>query len=671
MTKKYFNLALVLISSWTVYSYCQNDLFLRNLAAIILICSLLLRLKTGPKHYAFFDHISLSTIIIVSFIAGFMWRNIYPPPENAVSPFPIITAALQSGTIFASLIIWLKPFSMKNLYRLFFLAWLTVALSINIPFSNVTLLIFCSFCIIAVAVVILHTMRKPKKKKYLFRYYRDFIFFSIILIMLSTGLFYAISKSIAIFDHAFMNLISDYVMPRNYTNFLRIEPLMKLTSPGRSAWDKRPVLEIQAPNVYGLYLKTQIFDDFNNGVWTEQENIVKSRLSDDLQADLRKVKMTMFTSFEHIIPSPYSVNAAKGNMPLTKSSDGIVYTEDEQRTRILNFSLKPKNIPVELSSAQYRKYTAVPPSIAYPLRETSSEIIGDELNTFTQATLLNDYFFNNFRYSLYVDFQADNKGLISMIREQRPAYCTYFATALTLLLRAQGIPARVATGFLADEKIDKKKNKFLARVYDAHAWVEVLLKDTDPKTGLKRDRWLIMDPTPAGERTKALKRSGINFSKIAENIWLSFLRLSAFMENQDKEKLKKNTLIALVLWMLLMNIKKIIKNIRSLLISLNRKALSVKDKRDPLLLIYRRYEQYLKTAFDETRRITDTDQEVIRRIKVRPQIPAETVAKMESFVDQYHATRFGFREDIDLKAIIRGIEEDKKNYKNIGRDSGN
>ncbi|MCK5083724.1 MAG: hypothetical protein KAR31_12515, partial [Candidatus Omnitrophica bacterium] len=140
---------------------------------------------------------------------------------------------------------------------------------------------------------------------------------------------------------------------------------------------------------------------------------------------------------------------------------------------------------------------------------------------------------------------------------------------------------------------------------------------------------------------------------------------------QDKEKLKKNTLIALVLWMLLMNIKKIIKNIRSLLISLNRKALSVKDKRDPLLLIYRRYEQYLKTAFDETRRITDTDQEVIRRIKVRPQIPAETVAKMESFVDQYHATRFGFKEDIDLKAIIRGIEEDKKNYKNIGRDSGN
>ncbi|MBN1869835.1 MAG: transglutaminase domain-containing protein [Candidatus Omnitrophica bacterium] len=663
MTKKYLNIAIVLFFAWTVYGYCQNDMSLRDLAAFVMMSAFLLRLRTGQKHYSFFGHIPLSVIFVSSILAGFAWRSVYPPPEEAISPFPAVTAALQSGTIFASLLIWLKPFTEKNLYSLFSLAWATAALSINVPFDSARLMIFCSFCIIAIAVVILFSMHKPKEPKRVFRYYRDFIVFSVLIIMLSTGLFYMIAKTIVIFDQAFMNLISDYVMPRSYTHFLKIEPFMKLSNPGRSAWDKRPVLEVQAPNVYGIYLKTQIFDDFNNGVWAELEDIKKFPLPDNLPVDSPKVNMTMFTSFEHIVPSPYSVSAAKGNMPFTKSHDGIVYTEDDQRTRILTFALASKNVPVRLSPAQFEQFTAIPADIASDLKEISSQIVSDENDPTAQANLLSGYFHENFRYSLYVNFRGDNKGLISMIREHRPAYCTYFASAFAMLLRAQGIPARVATGFLADEKIDKKRNVFLARIYDAHAWVEVLLKDTDPKTGLTRDRWLIMDPTPAGERINALKETGINFSKIAENAWLSILRFSAFIENLDKEKLKQNTLLALILFMLIMNSKKIILRLRELAISIHKKTAVIKSRSDPLQLIYRRYEQYLKTSFGEMRKPPDTDQEVISRLKSQPRAPAGAIAKMESFVGQYHAARFGLRKDIDLEKTIRNIEKDAEGPK--------
>jgi hypothetical protein len=656
MIKQYFNMALVLASAWTVYGYCQGDTFLPQLAVFIVIGTLLMRLRSGDKHYACFGQLPLSIIMIFSFIVGFAWRNMYPAPEEAVSPFPVVTAAFQSAAVIAALIIWLKPLAPLNLYQLFFLAWLTVAVSINVPFTNPMLLMFCAFCIVAVAVVILHTSQKPKDKKYLFRYYRDFTLFSVLLIMLTTGLFYGISKSIVVLDQAFMNLMSDYVLPRHYTHFLRIEPLMRLGAPGSSAWDKRPVLELSAPGIEGFYLKTQIFEDFDNGIWLEQKNIEKTPLSDTLLANMINGQMTMFTPFEDIIPSPTGVQAAQGNTIFTKSKDHILYADKNQRTRILKFSMSLDPASIQLTDDERRRNTAVPPDIARALQILSSLLIGEATDDRVKAEILQDFFLNHFQYSLNVNYVADNAGLIRMIVEKRPAYCTYFATALTMLLRSQAIPARVATGFLVDEKINPKSNTLLARVYDAHAWVEVFRKETDPDTGLERTRWQILDPTPAEQRTQAIEQSLVNVSEIAENMWLAILRFSAFMENLDKEKLKTNALIVLVLIVLMINSKKAFPRALSFFKSINKKAPLKRERADSLRSVYLRYEQYLKTALGETRGTTDTDSEVLHRLKRRPHVPEGMITQLETFIQHYHAARFGFKRGVDLQGLLGEIE---------------
>jgi len=70
--------------------------------------------------------------------------------------------------------------------------------------------------------------------------------------------------------------------------------------------------------------------------------------------------------------------------------------------------------------------------------------------------------------------------------ETRQGYCAQFATALALLCRASGVPARVATGFqLHDPDED---GSFLVRNSDAHAWVEVWF---GPEHG-----WRVYDATP-------------------------------------------------------------------------------------------------------------------------------------------------------------------------------
>lgn len=50
-------------------------------------------------------------------------------------------------------------------------------------------------------------------------------------------------------------------------------------------------------------------------------------------------------------------------------------------------------------------------------------------------------------------------------------YCTYYATTMVMMLRAQGIPARMSSGFAQGEF--QGANRFLVKENDAHTWVEV------------------------------------------------------------------------------------------------------------------------------------------------------------------------------------------------------
>ena len=85
-------------------------------------------------------------------------------------------------------------------------------------------------------------------------------------------------------------------------------------------------------------------------------------------------------------------------------------------------------------------------------------------------------------------------------------HCEYFATALALMLRSQGIPSRVVLGYRCDEWHEDQQC-YQVRQLHAHAWVEAFLDPDQIPESLRRsepDRWmhggwLRLDPTPAAE----------------------------------------------------------------------------------------------------------------------------------------------------------------------------
>ncbi|HYE98789.1 MAG TPA: DUF3488 and transglutaminase-like domain-containing protein [Planctomycetota bacterium] len=105
---------------------------------------------------------------------------------------------------------------------------------------------------------------------------------------------------------------------------------------------------------------------------------------------------------------------------------------------------------------------------------------------------------NGFRYQLGPFVPAEGKDAVEHFLEKREGYCTHFATALVLLCRAAGVPARVATGFqLHDPDED---GAFLVRNSDAHAWAEVWFGE--------EHGWRAYDATPAEGRTAAAPPEG-------------------------------------------------------------------------------------------------------------------------------------------------------------------
>jgi hypothetical protein len=60
--------------------------------------------------------------------------------------------------------------------------------------------------------------------------------------------------------------------------------------------------------------------------------------------------------------------------------------------------------------------------------------------------------------------------------ETREGFCEHYASALTVMLRAAGLPARVVTGYQGGE-LNGIGNYYIIRQSDAHAWTEVWLAD--------------------------------------------------------------------------------------------------------------------------------------------------------------------------------------------------
>lgn len=137
--------------------------------------------------------------------------------------------------------------------------------------------------------------------------------------------------------------------------------------------------------------------------------------------------------------------------------------------------------------------SGVTPRIAELAAEVAGEGSAEE-----RARRIEHYLSTELEYSLESVGDRGPAPLENFLFESRRGHCEYFASAMVLMLRSVGIPARLVTGFLGGE-YSPIEGHYIVRQSNAHAWVEGYL----PNTG-----WTTFDPTPPGGRP-TLAEAGI------------------------------------------------------------------------------------------------------------------------------------------------------------------
>jgi transglutaminase-like putative cysteine protease len=119
------------------------------------------------------------------------------------------------------------------------------------------------------------------------------------------------------------------------------------------------------------------------------------------------------------------------------------------------------------------------------LYRLNASIIDGATDPYRIALAVEAYLRARYTYSLTPPATDYLSPYAAFLFKTRTGYCQHFAGAMALLLRFNGIPARVAVGFATGEQIDA--GIYIVTRNDAHAWVEAYF----PGAG-----WVPFDPTP-------------------------------------------------------------------------------------------------------------------------------------------------------------------------------
>jgi transglutaminase-like putative cysteine protease len=136
------------------------------------------------------------------------------------------------------------------------------------------------------------------------------------------------------------------------------------------------------------------------------------------------------------------------------------------------------------SRARSRQQPPLAPRIAELARRLAAGSAGPE----DAAARLSAWLSQELRYSLDLQRRTTLEPLDEFLFVRRAGNCEYFASALAVMLRAIGIPARVVNGFQRGEW-NPYGGYWVVRMRDAHSWVEAHVGDT----------WITLDASPRAD----------------------------------------------------------------------------------------------------------------------------------------------------------------------------
>lgn len=266
----------------------------------------------------------------------------------------------------------------------------------------------------------------------------------------------------------------------------------------------------QLPNVYWQAIAYETYED---GIWRIAENLeTRLHFPDDGALDLpatwaRDVVPQKITNY---LPNSSFLYAA----PEVLDSDRQMFVEsarDDQNKELVStvrsrFVLRQGDqyeVSSRISIADAEslrnsstfypdwvtdRYLQLPDSITAETINLAEELAAPYDTAFDKSIAIRDYLRGAIAYNDQIDAPPDGVDPVHYtLFESKEGYCNYYASAMAVMLRTQGVPARVVSGY-AQGEYDEASESYRVRANNAHTWVEVYF----PQYG-----WIQFEPTAA------------------------------------------------------------------------------------------------------------------------------------------------------------------------------
>jgi Transglutaminase-like superfamily/TgpA N-terminal domain/Domain of unknown function (DUF4129) len=127
----------------------------------------------------------------------------------------------------------------------------------------------------------------------------------------------------------------------------------------------------------------------------------------------------------------------------------------------------------------------------------------------------------DYRYTLEFDRESGADPVLDFLKTNRQGHCEYFASALALLARASGVPARLVAGYRVVET--SPLGYSVVRERHAHSWVEVWVDG----------RWTTVDPTPAADLAMTSPATTPWLGAVADGLATMWERIDDWIERRS------------------------------------------------------------------------------------------------------------------------------------------
>ncbi len=138
-------------------------------------------------------------------------------------------------------------------------------------------------------------------------------------------------------------------------------------------------------------------------------------------------------------------------------------------------------------AAVLANYLQLPPDFPESVRQLSANLTGNSTTPYQKVLLINNYL-SRIPYSTQVTVPPEGTdGVAYFLFKQKSGFCVHFASAMAVMLRASGVPTRLAVGYLPGEP-GKEPGEYVLKDKFYHAWPQVYF----PEYG-----WVNIEATPS------------------------------------------------------------------------------------------------------------------------------------------------------------------------------